>query len=161
MIFSTLALLVDRDLLPYAGVDADGYLANALSLRFGQSWLVRNVFSDVAPATFHSDYLRASVEVQSCFLSVVCVDPGRYCESDADLDVFLGTLLHVNRVLRRRVLFLVPEALESAPGGQAFLRWADSLGVLADDTLVSVLRLGAVTTLEEAVPLLADYVART
>jgi hypothetical protein len=159
-IYTSLSLLVDPALTPTTDRDADGRLSTLLSERFAQTWLVHNHFPRVAPETFHSDYARETASVAGCFLSIVYVDAGRFCAGPDDLEVFLGTLLHVNRVLGRRVLLLVPRFVDSV-GAVALAQWADALETTSAGSLLSVLDVEERLGLDAVAARVGDRIAAT
>jgi hypothetical protein len=107
-IYSVLHVLIDYTSLQPGALDNDAYLSDALSRAFGQTWLVANSLGAVTREAFHARYLVQSAAVRDCYASVVCVQPATLCAAPADVDLFVGSVLRVNRVLGRRVLFLLP-----------------------------------------------------
>jgi len=112
-IYSSINALIDYKCFRDEYTDKDGFISYSLSKRFNQSWLVYNSFSRVAPETFHSDYLRLSLDAQNCYISVIFVDPSYFCSSLNDIDVFIHTLLNINRVLKRKILIMVSKFPEN------------------------------------------------
>lgn len=113
-IFSVIHAFIDYEPLEPMGVDNDGCLSEVLSGAFRQTWLVSNSFGAVKRHRFHADYLTRSAAVRDCFASVVCVAPTSFCETKHDVEAFVGSVLAINEVFKRRVLFLLPPASPSA-----------------------------------------------
>lgn len=157
-IFSTVSLLADPALLPSQHDDVAGYISFELSRRFGQTWIVQDVFPSVRTSTFHTDYRDAGSRLDSCFLAAAYLDPDVFLSSERDLEVLLATLLNVNRVLRRRFLLFVPLHLDG-PLATRLIRWAHDVAPIPAGSLLATVDIGSSVTLEEFATQLADYVA--
>ena len=103
-IFSTLHLLVDHTLFRDAG-QIDAQLSSEMSARTGQVWLCVNDAGTLGAEAFHTALVRASQSVSNCYLTVCALDPVRRGLSSDDQRLLVESIMSVNVVMKRKVLF--------------------------------------------------------
>jgi len=158
-IYSSINALIDYKYLKDEYTDKDGIISYSLSKRFSQSWLVYNIFSRVAPETFHSDYLRLSHDAQNCYISVIFVNPSYFCSSLKDTDVFIHTLLNINRVLKRKILIMVSKSPENSIN-EYYAKYIGSLASSASSNLAAGIILRKSLSSLGFVDLLANWIVQ-
>jgi len=105
-IYSSLFTLIDRSIIRGSAGDICGSISLALSEVFGQTWLVADGHRALSRESFHSDLIRYLHSMPVGYLSIICIDIDTFCNDPNEVPVFLHSLISINKVYKRKVLFI-------------------------------------------------------
>lgn len=137
-IFSCLHVTTDYHFVNDAPKDTDGALSELLSTKLGQTWLIHNSIHDVCYDRFHHDYIQSSRAIENCFLSVIGIDADQACAGERDAEFLVSSILNINRVFKRRVIFYGLRASSMSSGGLHYTKLLSQLPNFPSNSLAQV-----------------------